>query len=108
MIRIDRDSAVERWTPRLARWCVRLRTARLDGVVQTLLEAVEPLGPVGAQLLWVAEPTLGLVVSREDIASLACLLDDPGGIEWLREQLTGPDEVAAGDGASAPAADPGP
>jgi hypothetical protein len=82
----------ERWTPRLARWARRLRAARLDGVVGALLDAAEPLGPLGAQLLWIAQPTLALFVPRDDIASLARLLDDPEGIVWLREQLVEPED----------------
>jgi hypothetical protein len=77
-----------RWTPRLARWAHRLRMARLDGLVGTLLEAAEPLSPLGAQALWIAQPTLGLFVPREDVASLARLLEDPGGLAWLRTHLT--------------------
>jgi hypothetical protein len=59
----------------------------LDGLVGALLEAVEPLGPLGAQVLWVAQPTLGLWVPREEIATLAQRLEAPGGVAWLREQL---------------------
>ncbi len=78
-----------RWSPRLTRWSRRVRAARLDGVLRVLLEAAEPLGPLGAQVLWIAQPTLGLLVPREEIASLARLLDDPDGMVWFRAQLTG-------------------
>ena len=68
-----------------------MRAARLDGLARLLLEAAEPLGPLGAQVLYVAQPTLGLLVPREEVASLARLLDAPDGMAWLRVQLTGPD-----------------
>jgi hypothetical protein len=87
---VEEWSEAERWTRRLARWSRRLRAAHLNGVVGLLLEAVEPLSPLGAQILWVAQPTLGLFLPHEDVASLARLLDQPGGMAWLREQLTGP------------------
>lgn len=47
----------------------------------------EPLGPLGAQLLWIAQPALGMVIPRGDVDSLARLIDTPGGMAWLREQL---------------------
>jgi hypothetical protein len=81
----SRDS--DPWSQRLARWSRRLRAAHLDGLVGALLEAVEPLGPLGAQVLWVAQPTLGLWVPRDEIATLAQRLEAPGGVAWLREQL---------------------
>lgn len=75
------------WSPRLTRWAQRLRAARLDGLIGALLDAAEPLGPLGAQLLWIAQPTLGLLVPRDEIASLARLIEAPGGVAWVREQL---------------------
>lgn len=81
-----------RWAERLAHWSQRLRAARLDGLAGMLLDAAEPLGPLGAQLLWVTQPALGLFVPRDDIAALARLLDAPGGMAWLRAQLVELDE----------------
>jgi len=81
-----------RWTPRLLRWADHLRAARLDGPVGALLDAAEPLGPLGAQLLWIVQPALGLLLPREDVGALARLLDAPGGVAWLRAQLVGPDD----------------
>jgi hypothetical protein len=75
----------------LVRWSLRLRAAHLDGMIGTLLDAAEPLGPLGAQVLWVAQPTFGLFGRRDDIASLARLLETPEGWAWLRDQLAGPD-----------------
>lgn len=77
------------WAARLAGWSRRLRAAHLDGVVATLLDVVAPLSPFGASLLWIAQPVLGLVAPRDDIASMARLLEDPRGIDWLRERLIG-------------------
>jgi hypothetical protein len=87
MSTVEHSPASDPWPQRLARWSRRLRAAHLDGLVGTLLEAVEPLGPLGAQVLWVAQPTLGLLVPREEITLLAQRLEAPGGVAWLREQL---------------------
>ncbi len=79
------------WMLRLSRWSRRLHRAHLDAFAGALLDAAEPLGPLGAQLLWIAQPTLGLFAPRDAVASLARLLEAPGGLVWLREQLVGPD-----------------
>ena len=78
------------WLERFTRWGERLRAAHLDSVVGVLLDAAEPLGPIGAQLLWVAQPTLGLFVSHTEIDSLARWLDEPGGIARMRAHLIAP------------------
>ncbi len=90
----EQSPETERWAARLSRWSRHLHAARLGGLVEVLLEAAEPLGPLGAQVLWVAQPTLGLLVPRDEIASLARLLEAPDGVAWLRAQLVEPDEEA--------------
>ena len=80
------------WSERFIRWGQRLRAAHLDGIVGALLDAAEPLGPFGAQLLWVAQPTLGLFVPDREIDSLAHWLDQPGGIARLRAHLVESEE----------------
>ena len=80
-----------RWTTRLDRWSERLHARGLNGAASALLDAVEPLGPFGAQMLWIAQPALALMAPRDEIASLARLLETPGGIAWLRGRLSGAD-----------------
>ncbi|MCC7452003.1 MAG: hypothetical protein IT324_31650 [Anaerolineae bacterium] len=83
----------DRLHQRLNRWSAQLRSAGLDGLVGTLLDAAEPLGPLGAQLLWIAQPALGLLTPADEIDELARLLDDPAGMAWLRAELAAhPDE----------------
>lgn len=94
MTYVEQSPEAEHWAGQLARWARPLRAAHLGRLVEVLLEAAEPLGPLGAQVLWVAQPTLGLFVSRDEVASLARLLEAPGGVAWLRKQLSEPDEEA--------------
>ena len=67
----------------------------IESLVGALLDAAEPFGPLGAQVLWVAQPALGLVVPRDDVDGLAQLLDNPAGVAWLRAALL--DETSEDD-----------
>ncbi len=61
--------------------------------MDALLDAGAPLAPLGAHLLWIAQPTLGLFVPRDDVAALARVLEQPGGLEQVRHHLLmGPDD----------------
>lgn len=53
----------------------------------SLLEAFEPLAPLAAQLMWVAQPGLGWWLGHERLASLARALETPEGIAVLRGVL---------------------
>lgn len=83
---------LERLRLRLQGWASRMERTGLGSVLGGLLGAVAPLGPLGAGLLWIAQPAIGLVTSaagRDMVGDLARLLSDPHGIAWLRETLSG-------------------
>ncbi|MCZ7540330.1 MAG: hypothetical protein M5U29_10520 [Anaerolineae bacterium] len=88
MATVEQLPDAERLAARLSHWGERLHAAGLGGVMAALLDAAEPLAPLGAQALWVAQPALGLVLPRDAVADLARVLDAPGGVAWLRERLT--------------------
>ena len=77
-------SRIER---RMAGIATRLRASGLQDLVGDLMEVAQPLGPLGAQVLWIAQPALGLVISGSSIHDLAQVLDDPAGMVWLRAML---------------------
>ncbi|MBZ0278527.1 MAG: hypothetical protein K8I60_20435 [Anaerolineae bacterium] len=72
-------------------WIAYAKAQGWGGAVTLALDALEPLGPLGAQLLWITQPVLGLAINRDVVADLAQMLETPGGIEALRRQLD--DEV---------------
>ncbi len=72
---------------RFARWGARLRAHGLEGLALALLEAAEPLSPLGAQALYVAQPALGLFVSSESVGRWARWLEEPANLAWMREQI---------------------
>lgn len=73
--------------PRLESWGARLRDWGLDGLALALLEAAEPLSPLGAQALYVAQPTLRLLNPAASVGQWASLLEDPANMAWLRSCL---------------------
>lgn len=79
------------WSARLQSWSRRLHALRLTGLAGVLLDVAAPLSPLGAALLWIGQPVLGLVAPRDDVAWLARLLEDPEGAAWLRDRLVGED-----------------
>ena len=78
---------LERLHHRLTAWSGRLRALGIESLVGAVLDAAEPLGPLGAQVLWVAQPALGLIVPRDDVDGFARILDNPSGMAWLRATL---------------------
>ncbi len=60
------------------RWEHRLDEAGLGEVGRALAWAMRPLAPLAAQLVWIAQPGLGLLGEYESAGALAEWLDDAG------------------------------
>ncbi len=74
-------------TARLHAWAERLKAMGLDGIASVLLDASAPVAPLGAQLLYVAQPTLGVFFSSESVGELARWLETSDGVAMLRREL---------------------
>ena len=71
-----------------AEWVQAVRVRGWEHAVSTALDVLEPLGPLGAQALWVAQPAAWLVGGWGDaLGTLATALEAPGGIQRLRQAL---------------------
>lgn len=68
-------------------WIEAVRARGWATWLSTALDVLEPLGPLGAQILWTAQPALGLFIDRAALAALAATLEEPGGVERLRAEL---------------------
>lgn len=68
-------------------WIHQARARGLTGALHIALDALEPLGLFGAQLLWMMQPVMGLFGARAAVQNIAEALEAPGGIERLRQQL---------------------
>jgi hypothetical protein len=51
------------------------------------LEAGRPLAFIGGQLLWLAQPTLSLIISASTIGHIARLLEEPAALDSLIARL---------------------
>ncbi len=68
-------------------WIAHVRTNGWGAPVHLLLDVLEPLGPLGAQVMWVLQPALGVFVQRETLQHIAQTLEDPAAMQALRQQL---------------------
>lgn len=68
-------------------WIDQIKARGWGNAFSTLLDVVEPLGPLGAQLLWVAQPAMSLFGLGNTLADIAQILETPGGVERLRKEL---------------------
>lgn len=74
----------------VGRWQTWLETHHLTRGFTFLLDIIEPLALLGAQFLYVLQPSLGLFMERQTIDQWARLMESPGGIAWLREKINMP------------------
>jgi hypothetical protein len=68
-------------------WIKQAKLRGLANPLRVLLDVLEPLGPLGAQLLYVAQPVSRLMGASDGVRQLAETLEEPGGIERLRRLL---------------------
>jgi hypothetical protein len=70
-------------------WLVEWRERGWGTWVCAVLDAFEPVVPLGAQMLWIAQPTLGgWFIERERLAALAEALETPEGLAEVRRILS--------------------
>ena len=71
-----------------AEWIREIRERGWGDAFSAALDVLEPLGPLGAQFLWVAQPAARVIGGWGDaFGVLAQALEEPGGIDRLRAML---------------------
>jgi hypothetical protein len=68
-------------------WIDKAKKHKLGNVLALVFDGLRPLGPLGAQLLWVLQPTASLFGWHKTIGELAETLEEPDGIEQLQQRL---------------------
>lgn len=82
------------YTPRMDKqshtsdWAQKARDNGHDQWLLILLDAIEPIAPIVAQGLWVAQPLAGLWGKSTALQHLAQTLETPDGVDQLRQQLS--------------------
>lgn len=95
--KISGSIPTESLKPIVNRWRNHIERLGLTGLVENLLTISSPLAPIGAQLLYVAQPMFGLFGQAERVDEWAKLLDNRAGLDWLHAQLVLPeDEITDG------------
>ena len=68
-------------------WVKQLQARGLGDALGLALDVLEPLGVLGAQLIWVAQPVLGVWFNRDTVSNIAQTLETPGEVEQIRHFL---------------------
>lgn len=68
-------------------WIEKLHTWNLHHVTAAVLEGLQPLHVVGAQLLYLGQPVLTTFLPRKSTTALARLLEDPESTRHFVDQL---------------------
>lgn len=68
-------------------WIQSVKQTGLGDFVHMAVKVLAPLGPIGAQLLFVVEPFAGIAFDRKMIRDIANALEEPETIKHLQEQL---------------------
>ena len=68
-------------------WVKQLPARGLGDALGLALDVLEPLGVLGAQLIWVAQPVLGVWFNRDTVRNIAQTLETPGEVEQIRHFL---------------------
>ena len=68
-------------------WIDVARRRGLTGALDLVFDVLEPVGPLGAQMLYVVQPMAGVFGWRQAVGEIAIALEEPGGVAALRRQL---------------------
>jgi hypothetical protein len=74
-------------TERLIHLQARLEAWGLTSWAVLALDAFEPLRPFLGQALWVLQPSLSLVMERQQVADWAHFMEDPHALAQLKAHL---------------------
>lgn len=69
-------------------WIETVKRRGQAPLMLTLLDVIEPIAPALAQGLWAAQPLSGLWQGGQAVRELAEWLEEPDGVEQLRQRLT--------------------
>lgn len=68
-------------------WVQKLQANGWGVPLHLMVDVLEPLGVLGAQVVWTLQPVLGVFFQRETLQQIAETLEDPAAMEALRQRL---------------------
>jgi hypothetical protein len=68
-------------------WLKKVKARGWSGAMQTVLDVLEPVGPLASQFLWTMQPMAGLFKADDVVRDLANAFDTEAGMEMLRQAL---------------------
>jgi len=68
-------------------WLAQVKANGWETPLRLTLDIMEPLGPFGAQVLWVLQPALGVFIRSDVLDNIARTLEHRDHIDDVRRQL---------------------
>ncbi|MEM6530287.1 MAG: hypothetical protein AAF653_18450 [Chloroflexota bacterium] len=68
-------------------WIERVQANGWETPLRLALDVMEPLGPFGAQVVWVLQPALGAFFQKDILHHIAQTLEQPDELERVRQRL---------------------
>lgn len=68
-------------------WIQAAHRRKLTGAVRLTLTALEPLGVLGAQFIYIAQPMAAIFGAHQALGDIARALEEPDGVRRLLDSL---------------------
>ena len=71
----------------LSKLCQKIKERKMETISVFILESTAPIRTILSNLLTFLKPTIGFVISKEEIEKLEKILENKKAIEFLKEEL---------------------
>jgi hypothetical protein len=71
----------------LSKICLKIKKKNLSDIAVLIAESSKPVNFLVSNFIYFLKPTLGFLLSKEDIQRAAELLENPEGLEFFKSEL---------------------
>jgi hypothetical protein len=65
----------------------KIKEKKLEDIAILAAEGTRPIHTIASNFLYFAQPTLGFIFSKEDLTKLSKILENPGALDFFKENL---------------------
>ncbi|MEF3280780.1 MAG: hypothetical protein K6357_07445 [Elusimicrobiota bacterium] len=73
----------------ILRAAIKIKKRKMEDIAIFALEATTPIHTIASNIMYFIEPTLGFIFSKQELTKLSSIIENPKGIEYLKQQLEG-------------------